>query len=342
MENNQYYTFQEDYKLESGDEIAGLTLAYRTFGQINENKDNVIWVVHALTANADAVDWWPGIVGEDCPIDTTNFFVICVNNPGSPYGSISPMTIDSKTGDKYGHDFPLFTTRDIARSFGQLREALGIKQVHMLIGSSLGGQIAMEWAILEQEVFQKLILIATNAKHSAWGIAFNESQRLAIEADQSWATKNDDAGMAGLKAARSIALLSYRTSFGYNASQSDSEPKVDNFRASSYQRYQGDKLVRRFNAFSYYTLTKTMDSHNVGRSRPSAAHALEKIKARTLVIGITTDLLFPVEEQQFLSSHIPEARFVEIFSSLGHDGFLTESVEVGKYIANMLEDTMDS
>jgi homoserine O-acetyltransferase len=330
------YKFQENFKLESGREIAGLHLAYETFGTLNEDKSNAIWVVHALTANANPVEWWPGIVGEKCAIDTSKYFVICVNNPASPYGSICPLSINPDTNEPYYHDFPLFTTRDIARAFSKLRIALGLDNIRLLVGASLGGQIAMEFAIEDNMAIEKLLLLATNAKHSAWGIAFNESQRLAIEADQTWMEKRDDAGQHGLKAARSLALLSYRTPFGYNTSQTDDDDITDNFRASSYQIYQGEKLVKRFNAYSYYAITKTMDSHNVGRGRESIQKALKLIRAKTTIIGITTDLLFPITDQIFLSKNINGANLISIDSELGHDGFLTENEKIGKAIRDIL------
>jgi homoserine O-acetyltransferase len=170
------------------------------------------------------------------------------------------------------------------------------------------------------------VLIATNALHSAWGIAFNESQRLAITADRTFYSLSPDGGKKGLKAARSIALLSYRTYETYASTQMDeSTDKLNDFKASSYQSYQGEKLVNRFNAYSYWYLTKAMDSHHVGRKRNSVEDALKLIQAKTLVIGIKNDVLFPVEEQQFLVDHIPNARFIELNSFYGHDGFLVET-----------------
>jgi homoserine O-acetyltransferase/O-succinyltransferase len=338
MHSTSIFNYQESYILESGRSIAGLHLYYETFGRLNEDKSNVVWIVHALTANSNPEEWWPGVVGKGFAIDPEENFIICVNNPGSPYGSISPLSIDVKTQLPYFHDFPIFTPRDIAGTFSLLRKELGLASVKLLVGASLGGQIAMEWAILEPNIFKNLLLIATNAKHSAWGIAFNESQRLAIEADQTWLNKSIDAGLAGLKAARSIALLSYRTPDGYNGTQEDYDnEKLDQFKVASYQQYQGKKLIQRYNAFSYYSVTKTMDSHNVGRGRESIQEALSEITANTTILGITSDLLFPIEEQRFLSKHITHSTYVEISSHLGHDGFLTESKKMNEVINNILK-----
>lgn len=333
----QYFHYDKDFNLECGSTLGGFTLAYHTFGEMSPSKDNVVWVVHALTANSNPTEWWPGIVGDGYVINPSNHFIICVNSLGSPYGSTSPLSTNPKTEAPYYHDFPLITNRDIARSFELLSLHLGIDKVKMIAGASLGGQQALEWAILSPSKFDHLFLIATNAKHSPWGIAFNESQRLAIMADQTWSEKRPDAGQAGLLAARSIALLSYRTPQGYNHTQADDEEKLDQFKVQSYQQYQGQKLVKRYNAFSYWALTKAMDSHNVGRNRGGISSALSQIKARTTILGIETDILFPLEEQRFLYTHIPNARLEVIHSDLGHDGFLTENGKVSQVIQAILD-----
>jgi homoserine O-acetyltransferase len=183
----------------------------------------------------------------------------------------------------------------------------------------------MEWALLEPGVFDHLILIATNANHSPYGIAFNEAQRLAIEADGTWKEDDARAGIDGLKAARAIGMLSYRSAEGFEERQSEkTSGKLDDFRAASYQRHQGQKLATRFNAFTYWTLSKAMDSHNIGRSRGSIESVLRTIKARTLVVGIQTDILFPFSEQKLLAANIQGATLDIIHSLYGHDGFLVE------------------
>jgi homoserine O-acetyltransferase len=205
------------------------------------------------------------------------------------------------------------------------------------MGGSLGGQQAMEWAIKQPERFENLFLIATNAFHSPWGIAFNESQRLAIEADPTFNTPSTDGGKNGLKAARSIALLSYRNYNTYNHSQSEDDlNKTENFKAASYQEYQGEKLVKRFNAYSYYYLSKAMDSHNVGRGNLSIEDALSKIEANTQVVSISSDLLFPPIEQSFLSKHIPHSQYYVIDSLFGHDGFLLETEKITEILEKLI------
>lgn len=190
----------------------------------------------------------------------------------------------------------------------------------------------------EPSVFEHLIPIATNARHSAWGIAFNESQRMAIEADPSWKENQHDAGLTGLRAARSIALLSYRGYGAYDLTQTDPDPeKTNDFRAASYQRYQGDKLVSRFDAFAYWTLSVAMDSQNLGRDRGSIQSALSQVSANTLVIGVDSDILFPPHEQRFIAQHISSARYAEIASQYGHDGFLIEFASIRKVIESFLD-----
>lgn len=320
-----FFNSQKPFGLESGVFLPEIQLAYQTFGSLNASKDNTIWVVHALTANADVSDWWAGLFGKGKVLDPEKYFIVCANNLGSCYGSTNALSINPQTEEPYFHDFPLLTTRDMANALELLRRHLDLPVIQMLIGGSLGGQIAMEWAISEPTVIQNLVLLATNAFHSPWGIAFNEAQRMAIQADASWQYRHPQAGMMGLKAARAIALLSYRNAEIYNQKQAeDNNNKLDGFKASSYQQYQGEKLIRRFNAFAYWTLSKAMDSHHVGRNRESIVAALKLIKATTKVIGIRSDLLFPISEQKFLAEHIPNASLHIIESLYGHDGFLLE------------------
>jgi len=334
----QIYHYHDYFYLESGEDLAGLEIAYTTLGQLNADKSNVVWICHALTANADAGDWWKGLVGPGYLFDPDKYFVVCANILGSCYGTSGPLTINPRTAKPYFNEFPQMTIRDMVAAHDLLRVHLGIERIYLGIGGSLGGQQTMEWAIQKPDLFVNLVLIATNARHSAWGIAFNESQRLAIMADPTWAKPSASAGKAGLKAARSIALLSYRNYETYVDRQSEtSEEKMDDFRAASYQRYQGEKLVRRFNVISYLRISKAFDAHNIGRGRGGAAAALARIRARTLVVGITTDQLFPPSEQHFLARHIAGAGYAEINSSYGHDGFLVEHQKLTEILVDFLK-----
>lgn len=339
MSTETIYQHNKTFELESGKKIDNLQIAYQTFGKLNANKDNVIWVCHALTANADVFDWWAGLFGENALFNPNDHFVICANVLGSHYGSSSPLHINPATNQPYYLSFPQFTIRDIVAAHQILAQHLGVDYIKVLIGGSLGGQQALEWSIIEPKKVENLILIASNAAHSPWGIAFNESQRLAIKTDRTFFANQPNGGAKGLKAARSIALLSYRTFDAYNATQLESvNDKTDDFRASSYQNYQGEKLVNRFNAYSYYYLTKAMDSHNVGRNRKSIVDALQNVVANTLVIGIPNDVLFPISEQKYLADNINGAVFKELTSDYGHDGFLIETDALTNIIGTFIKE----
>jgi homoserine O-acetyltransferase len=337
------FTYNQSFTLESGKSLPWFHLAYTAIGTLNSNADNVVWIFHALTANSDPSEWWHGLVGENKVFDPADYYIVCVNMPGSCYGSIGPLDKSPGSGIVYYHDFPLFTTRDMIRTYQCVREYLGIKKILVGIGGSMGGQQLLEWAIEEPSLFEFIFPIATNAKHSPWGIAFNATQRFCIENDPTWLEKNDVAGLEGMKTARAIALLSYRHYSTYLLNQTGvsaetlSNP-VDQhlFRAETYQKYQGEKLAKRFNAFSYYFLSKSMDAHDISRGRKSPEEALRMIKAKTLVIGIQTDILFPIEEQAFLAKYIPKAELSVIESELGHDGFLLEFERIGKLINSFI------
>lgn len=335
--NLQVFKHNKQFNLENGETLASLEIAYHTYGNLNANKSNVIWVCHALTANSDVFDWWKGLFGNNDYFNPQDHFIICANVIGSHYGSSNPTSIDENTAKPYLLSFPKITIRDMVKAHKLLANHLEIHDIEVIIGGSLGGQQALEWAVNEPNRIKNLIVLATNAAHSAWGIAFNESQRLAIETDKTFNEKDIYGGLIGLKAARSIALLSYRTYDCYNLTQCEDElDKSDNFKSSSYQNYQGEKLVKRFNAYSYYYLTKAMDSHNVGRNRISITNALSQIKANTLVIGITSDLLFPIAEQKHIASNIKDAEYQEIDSLYGHDGFLLEINKIEHIISEFL------
>jgi homoserine O-acetyltransferase/O-succinyltransferase len=294
------FHYAEPFVLESGAHLPEITIGYHTYGKLNAKKDNVVWICHAFTANSDAADWWPQMIGPGLPLDPEKYFIICANILGSCYGTTGPLSSNPKTGQTYYKDFPFITIRDIVRAHILLRHHLGIEKIHLLIGGSIGGYQALEWCLMEKEVTQHLFLLATSAAESAWGIAVHTAQRLAIEADGTWEHDSPQSGLKGMKAARAVGLLTYRNYDILVKKQSDPDlNKTDNFKASSYIIYQGDKLVNRFNAYSYYTLTKAMDSHNVARGRTTRTKdALEQIKQKNLIIGISSDILFQVNEQE--------------------------------------------
>lgn len=334
----QIFTYESPFPLENGNVINDLKIMYHTYGILNPEKNNVVWVCHALTANSDVFEWWPGLFGKDNLFNPNDYFIVCANNLGSCYGTTGP--VNENGNSLYGY-FPNITIRDMVRAHDLLRKELGIETIAVLIGGSQGGQQALEWSIQQADVIKNLVVIATNARHSAWGIAFNESQRMAIKADRTYYSNLPDGGKKGLAAARSIALLSYRNYQPYVSAQSEVDAdKTDDFKSASYQRYQGEKLVNRFNAYAYVTLSKAMDSHNVGRHRISTETALAQIKAKTLVIGISSDLLFPPTEQYFLSEHITDSQLIIIDSAYGHDGFLIETKILTKHISRFIEQSL--
>lgn len=310
--------------LENGTRLPQVEVAYCTYGTLNAERGNVIYVCHALTANAEVADWWPNMVGKGLVFDTSKYFVVCANILGSCYGTTGPGVINPETQQPYGSAFPHVTVRDLVSVHQLLAQHLQLQKIKLLCGGSLGGQQALEWSIMEPGFIEQLFVIATNAKHSPWGIAFNETQRMALK------------GENGLETARAIAMLSYRNYNTYLQTQSEEGDGYDNFRAASYQRYQGEKLKKRFDADSYYTLSKTMDSQNVGRGRGSVKDALAQVKAKTLAVGISSDILFPPSEQKLITQHIPGATYAEIDSLYGHDGFLIETETITKLIKEHL------
>ena len=324
------------FELENGAVLPELTLAYHTYGRLNARRDNVVWVCHALTASSDAADWWSGLVGEGKLLDSAKYFIVCANMLGSDYGSSSPRDIDRRTGQVFGLNFPLVTVRDMVMANIKLRQHLGIQQIELLLGGSMGGQQAMEWAIVEPSRVRNLGLLACGARQPAWAIALNESQRLALVADPTFVEVDADAGAAGLVAARAMAMISYRSFESYNATQTDNDGRTDGFSAASYQRYQGLKLQRRFHAHCYWSLGRSMDSHDVGRNRGGVVAALGSITAKTAVIAISSDGLFPVSEQRQLARLIPDARLYVIDSHYGHDGFLLEFEQISAILKRLL------
>ena len=329
----QYYRHSDPFPLELGGELPELTIAYHTYGTLNSSHDNVVWVCHALTANSDVADWWPHTVEGGCFLDPNKWFVVCANILGSHYGTTGPLSVNPNTGKPYYNDFPRFTIRDMAHAHALLADSLGIGRIHARVGSSVGGFQATEWAVEEPSRFDKLILIATDAKASPWTIAIDETQRMAILADKTYGEHRPDAAMAGLAAARAIGLLTYRGPDGYNITQQNpSDQLPQTHRACSYQQYQGEKLCRRYNAYSYVAILDAFDTHNVGRGRGGVDNALQRITASTIVIGLTTDIIFTPPEMRQLAARIPGAVYREISSPFGHDGFLVEHSQLNEIL----------
>ncbi|MEO1254876.1 MAG: homoserine O-acetyltransferase [Bacteroidota bacterium] len=308
---------EEPLDLESGSTLQDLRIQYHTVGKMNEDKSNVVWVFHALTANSDPMEWWPKFIAPGNPISPERDFIICANVIGSCYGSTEPMNFE----------FPLLTIKDLVCAHQVLKKRLKIEKIKLGIGGSLGGQQILEWAVQEPELFETIVPLATNVKHSAWGIAFNEAQRMAL--------KHQDLEK-GLENARAIAMLSYRNYDTYEKTQTDFDNRMDDYSAASYQRYQGEKLRKRFSAYSYYYLSKAMDSHHIGRYFGSTEKALKRIQSNVISIGITSDILFPVQEQELIAKHTPNGVFHPIESLYGHDGFLLEIDQINTILKQEL------
>lgn len=336
----QTYSHDRPFRLESGVELPRLEIAYNTYGTMNPDRSNVVWVCHALTANSDVADWWPHTVETGCFLDPAKWFVVCANILGSHYGTTGPLSVNPATGTPYYGDFPDFTIRDMVAVHRILADALGIGRIHALVGSSVGGFQAVEWAVDEPERFDKLVLIATAPVATPWAIAIDETQRMAIEADPTYGERRPDAAMAGLAAARAIGLLTYRGGEGYNLTQRETEPGKLLPRAAhrpcSYQQYQGLKLCRRYNAYSYVKILDAFDTHDVGRSRGGLEKALSRISAQTMTVGITTDMIFPPAEMRRLAAAIPGAAYEELASDFGHDGFLVEHQRLNDILTKFL------
>jgi homoserine O-acetyltransferase len=334
---------EDDFAFEAGGSVSGIEVVYHTSDREYKAGDRVVWLCHALTANSNPMDWWPEMVGKGCCIDPEKDYVVCVNIFASPYGTTGPRDWCAgkrreAKGERSPLDFPKVTVRDMARLFPIVRKYIGIEKVDLLVGSSIGGFQALEWAILEPEVIERAAFIATAPRVTPWLGAWMESQRMAIEADPTFkACESLTGGQKGLEAARALSLISYRTFDGYNLTQAEEdEDCLFAGRVASYERYQGEKLVKRdFDAYSYYYLTWSVDSHNVGRKRGGVAAALGEIKAKSVVITITSDGLFPPVEGKEWAAWIPGAKYVEIESKWGHDGFLLETEAIAERLEEL-------
>lgn len=321
-----------DLPLEGGGELKGAHVVFHTSEQ---RHGRVIWICHALTANSNPQDWWPEMVGEGRTIDPEKDFVVCVNMLGSAYGSESPARVNPATGKPWMLDFPRITIRDSVSAFIAVRKHLGIEKIDLLIGASNGGFNAIEWAVTEPDIIGRCLFICTAPRVSPFFGATLEAQRMALEADPTFREARDlSGGAAGLKCARAQALISYRSFRGYGRTQAEEDPDtLFAGRVASYERYQGEKLLRRgFDAYCYYTQCNAMDSHNVGRGRGGVKQALGRIRAACTVVAVDTDQIFPPQEGRVWSAWIPGAEYMEITSDFGHDGFLLEIAKLSAII----------
>ncbi len=352
--------------LDSGELLNNVQVAYQTFGKLAYDKSNVIMVNHALTGNAHIAGiitldelknsakevyltkynkmyegkggWWDPIIGAGKILDTDKYFIICSNVLGSCYGTSGPTSIDTNSKKNYNLTFPKITVRDMVRVQKELFDNLGIKKIKFAIGGSLGGMQIFEWAIMYPEMVEAIMPIAASVGHSPWAIGLNEAQRNAIKNDPEWNEGNyNSQPKQGLSLARKIAMLTYRSYESFNKKFSRTKKSnLELFDVESYLNYQGKKISERFDANTYLYLSEAMDKHDVGISRNGIKETLQQINCKTEIVGISSDVLYPAEEQKEIASMIPNATYSEIKSIHGHDAFLIEFDQLNKIIRNFL------
>jgi homoserine O-acetyltransferase/O-succinyltransferase len=352
----------DELKLECGEKLIQPQLRYRSWGKLNEAKDNVIVVCHALTGNAALDDWWGSFLGKGLPFDTEKYFIVCSNLLGSCYGTTGPTSINPVTNEKYGSDFPHVTVRDGVRLQKlMLREQEGVESVKCVIGGSLGGMQTMEWLFDDNDNHHKegdqpyvrsAIPMACGLYHHTWQIATSELQRQALYADPTFNNgKYKTIPKVGLSLARQIAMVSYRSHTAYDdkfgrrrineVGREVNETEVPlnaKFSVENYLAYQGEKFVSRFDANSFITLTKLMDTHNIGRDRDGIDSAANSIKQPVHVIGIDSDVLYPICEQQDLAESLPRGELTIVRNDDGHDGFLLAQDAIAPIITQFLNE----
>ncbi|MDX1636733.1 MAG: homoserine O-acetyltransferase [Balneolaceae bacterium] len=334
------HQLEEAFVTESGVQLPDPVIAYKTWGNLNETRDNVILICHALTGNAAADEWFPGLFQPGGVLDTEQYYVICTNVLGSCYGSTGPWSVNPHTGKPYRADFPEITIRDLVRYQQQFLDEIGINGIETVIGGSMGGMQALEFAIMDSRV-RSAVPIAMGKAHTSWQIGISHAQRQAIFADPKWNNgyyEKGDGPHDGLAAARMMAMISYRCQSDFeNKFGRELQPGHDDlYQVESYLNYQGKKLVDRFDALTYVYLTRAMDTHDVARGRNSFAKILNSVDIPVLMIGIDSDLLYPVNEQQELARLLANGHYKEISSDYGHDAFLIEFEQLNALIKPFL------
>ncbi len=331
----QFLTLKDPVALEAGGSLSQVTVAYRTWGRLNATGDNAVLVCHALTGSADLDQWWPGLMGLGKALDPMRDFIVCSNVLGGCYGSTGPTSLSPETGRRYGADFPAVTVRDLVAVQAALLDELGVTVLDLVLGGSLGGMQVLEWAALYPERVRAAAAISVGARQSPWCIGLSEAQRQAIYADAHWQGGTYDPAQppaAGLAAARMAAMCSYRHWDGFATRFAREPAPGGGFQVESWLRHHGAKFVARFDANTYVTLTRIMDSHDLGRERGGTAAALAGIRLPVLVVGSTSDVLYTPDEQRELASHIPDAELAWLTSALGHDAFLIETEALDHHI----------
>lgn len=330
-----------DFALVSGERLPAVRLHYALYGKLNAARDNALLVCHALSGSARVADWWPQLFGAHNVFDLESDCVIGINVIGSCYGSTSARDVNPATGELYGADFPLVTIRDWVKAQAALLDHLQIEKLQAVIGGSIGGMQALQWAVEFPERVQHCVAVGT-APLNALGLALNHLQRQAILNDPKWQGgryDQDDAPHAGLAQARALAMLSYKSSelfderYGRNPNRNGTEDPhaglQDRYDIGGYLDYQGEVFTRRFDPAAYVTITKAMDNFDLARGYVSETEALQRIQANTLLVGISSDWLFPEADVRALSERMQDAgvnvTYEVLQSSHGHDGFLAEA-----------------
>ncbi len=361
--HRKFHTVTTDraFRTESGASLSEVVVAYETWGTLNEARDNAVLLCHALTGDSHAAGdpgpghptpgWWGGLVGPGRYVDTDRWFVVCANVLGGCQGSTGPSSTDPATGRPYGSSFPVVTVRDMVRAQHSLAVALGVDRWHAVVGGSMGGMQALEWAVMYPGAVGHLVLCSTTAQASAQQIAWSHIGRNAITEDAFYSGGDyydqAEGPHRGLSVARKAAHVTYRSDESFTQRfgremRAQFELTFDTaFEVEHYLDHQGDKLVRRFDANSYIVLNRSMDYHDVGRGRGGALAALRRVTARTLVASISSDGLYPPAQQTDLHALLREAgvesEMLEVEAPDGHDGFLTRTDDIGPHVRSLLE-----
>lgn len=345
-----------------GGVIPEFNLRYETYGNLNEAGSNAVLICHALSGDHHAAGihsiqdrkpgWWNTLIGPGKPIDTREFFVISTNCIGGCQGSTGPSSINPETGKPYNLDFPIVTIRDMVRAQKLLIEHLGLQRLHAVIGGSMGGMQVLQWAIDYPDCVECILPIATTARQSAQAIAFNEVGRNAIMQDPGWCGGDYDPGKGpdvGLSVARMMAHITYLSDkgmedkFGRNRRAGEKARQLFDveFEVESYLRHQGRSFVNRFDANTYLYFTKALDRFDLYARTGRLEDAFANLRARTLVIGFTSDWLFTPRQNRAIVHALlrcgRDATYCEIDMDLGHDSFLVEAPDLFDLVRNFLK-----
>ena len=331
----QFYRVPGDFALENGEVLREVEIAYRTWGDPANARDHAILVCHALTGSADVEAWWPGIIGAGATFDPDRDFIVCANILGSCYGTTGPVSLKPGTTERYRADFPRISVRDMVELERVLLDALGVEFIELVTGPSLGGMQALEWALMYPERVGSIVPIGVGGRHSAWCIGISEAQRAAIAADPNWQGgyyDDDTPPEAGLSAARMMAVCTYRSWESFDERFGRERRDGGTYQVQSYLRHQGAKINQRFDANTYVTLTHAMHTHDLARGRGAYPDVLRDIAQPALVVSVSSDALYPPDEQRFLADELPNARYEILDCPHGHDGFLIETGMLGRMI----------